>query len=371
MPKIARTALFVLLLATTAGCSGSSETSDQADPRPAQLALTDIADPAIDGVIENNLLLDQVCARNFGAAALSGDVTVGLVADEASIEEEVDVHAAHQALLAATRCFDTNTSVLESAQGDAADQITAMVSQGVDIVVTVGQDFEAATAAAAANADDVKFLGVGQSNADGLGNYVTLAFEENQVGFLAGSAAALASETGTVAIVAGPDTEASQTDTVAGFVAGAQSVSPTTRVLEIHTGDQADSSNGTHQATEAAMAGADVVFVADGDTAAEAIVEAATLGAQVIGNNRDQYHSAFDGGAGVDSGQLITSILKRVDLGVFTVVAAMAAGEVEGGQLTLNVANGGIAYAPFHEADVSAEQATRLEEARLELATGQ
>ena len=46
----------------------------------------------------------------------------------------------------------------------------------------------------------------------------------------------------------------------------------------------------------------------------------------------------------------------------------MTSGGIQGGSLVLDAANGGVTYAPFHEADVPAEVAEAIEALRLELA---
>ncbi len=93
-------------------------------------------------------------------------------------------------------------------------------------------------------------------------------------------------------------------------------------------------------------------------------------GASVIGVDQDEYFTTFAGGAEPYSEHLVTSAIKRVDLGVFLTLASMSAGEVEGGNFLLDAANGGVTYAPFHQADVPAEVATRLEQLRVDLASG-
>ncbi len=62
--------------------------------------------------------------------------------------------------------------------------------------------------------------------------------------------------------------------------------------------------------------------------------------------------------------------MKRVDLGVFTEIVAILDGSFEGGIFGLTAANGGITYAPFHDADIPDDVAAKLEETRKGLADG-
>ena len=59
-----------------------------------------------------------------------------------------------------------------------------------------------------------------------------------------------------------------------------------------------------------------------------------------------------------------------MDLGVFTKIAEAIEEEFEPGVFTLDAANDGITYAPFHDADIPDDVATRLEEIRQGLADG-
>ena len=49
---------------------------------------------------------------------------------------------------------------------------------------------------------------------------------------------------------------------------------------------------------------------------------------------------------------LATSAIKRVDYGVFAQILQALKDEFEGGIFTLTAENGGITYAPFHDADI-------------------
>ena len=55
---------------------------------------------------------------------------------------------------------------------------------------------------------------------------------------------------------------------------------------------------------------------------------------------------------------------------MFTQIVAALKGEFTGGIFGLTAANGGITYAPFHDADIPDEVAAKLEETRLGLADG-
>ena len=89
-----------------------------------------------------------------------------------------------------------------------------------------------------------------------------------------------------------------------------------------------------------------------------------------IGVDQDEYFSTFDEGAAPGSEYLATSAMKRVDLGVFLQILDAINGEFAGGIFGLTAENGGITYAPFHDADIPDDAAAAVEEARAGLADG-
>ncbi|MEM7325014.1 MAG: BMP family ABC transporter substrate-binding protein [Actinomycetota bacterium] len=364
-------AAFLLFLTACGGGETTPEAVSAEDVPPLRLALADILSVAEESAAAMESL-DELCQRAFPAGPIRTDITVGLVADVASIDDGTFNQAAFEGMEAAGRCFGVDTTFLESAGDDAEVQINSMTERDVDIVITVGFQFEAATQAAVIDRPDLRFIGVDQNNPTEAANYVAMSFQDHQVGFLAGTAAALLSETGTVAVIAGPDTIPPVVAIADGFEAGVRNTAPETEVLRRHLSGFNDGGEGATTADEVIQQGADVVFGAAGEAGAAAIHAAAAKGASVIGVDQDEYFTTFLGGGDPNADALVTSAIKRVDLGVFLTVAAMVAGDLEvGGSILMDAANGGVTYAPFHEADVPASVATKLEAVRAALASGE
>jgi len=113
-----------------------------------------------------------------------------------------------------------------------------------------------------------------------------------------------------------------------------------------------------------------VIFGAGGKTGSGAVQEATAQGKWGIGVDQDEYFTTFSGGTAPGAEFLATSAVKRVDLGVFANLIAAIGGTFKGGIYSLTAENGGITYAPFHDADIPAEVAAKLEEVRKGLADG-
>jgi len=71
----------------------------------------------------------------------------------------------------------------------------------------------------------------------------------------------------------------------------------------------------------------------------------------VVGVDKDEYYTTFGSGSTPGADKLITSALKRVDAGVSLAVSNYFAGTGTGSNVLLDASNGGVGFAPAHEAD--------------------
>jgi basic membrane lipoprotein Med (substrate-binding protein (PBP1-ABC) superfamily) len=168
--------------------------------------------------------------------------------------------------------------------------------------------------------------------------------------------AALMTKTGTVGGVYGP-TEPPILKFRNGFEQGARYINPDIKAVGIYIDDYVAPDRGAVAAEQLMGEGADVIFGAGGPTGSGGIVRAAQEGALVIGVDLDQYNTDFGGGETPGAENLITSAIKRVDNGVYDMIAAAASGEgfPADSVYMMEVANDGIDFAPPHDADVPDE----------------
>ena len=110
---------------------------------------------------------------------------------------------------------------------DRAELLSNLAEQGFNPVIAVGFAYDEVIGEVAPDFPDTTFAQVDGSNCDGAkGDNVTgLLFAEHEGSFLAGVAAALKSETGTIGFVGGVDTELIQ-KFQAGYEAGAEAAKP-------------------------------------------------------------------------------------------------------------------------------------------------
>jgi len=321
---------------------------------------------------DSQVSLDDLCqeAKDAGVTAPDG-FTVRLVTDIGKVDDRTFNQYAYEGMQAAEECFGFETSFIETAsEADYAQNIATALDGGPDAVITVGFLLATDTLAAAEANPDTNFIGVDQFQAEFPTNYTGILFNEDEGGYLAGVLAAQLSESGVIGVVGGRQDVPPVVKLVNGYEAGAKSINPDIRVLKIYNESFTAPDQGASQAQQFIGEGADVIFGAGGKTGSGGVAAATAQGVWGIGVDQDEYFSTFNGGDAPGADKLASSAVKRVDLGVFTQILAAIKGEFAGGIFGLTAANGGITYAPFHDADIPDDVAAKLEEVRTGLADG-
>ena len=219
-----------------------------------------------------------------------------------------------------------------------AELLSQLAEQGFNPVIAVGFAYDEVIATVAADFPDTTFAQVDGSNAvfDGTSkgpNHTGLLFAEEQGSFLAGVAAALKSQTGTIGFVGGVEIGLIQ-KFEAGYVAGATAVNPDIVVDVQYISPAGDFSGFGDPARGKILAqgmydgGADIVYHAAGGSGLGVFQAASESGTLAIGVDSDQYETIGDPAL---QEVIMTSMLKRVDVAVSEFISAFIDGTVEGG----------------------------------------
>lgn len=259
-------------------------------------------------------------------------------------------------------------STPEAADGsDRPDRIKQVAEGGPALTVGVGflwqTDIEK-TAKAYPDQDFALIDGVAVDNNDTpddtsddkpLPNVRNIVFAANEASFLVGVAAACASTSGQVGFIGGVEIPLIQSFQ-AGFEAGVKYVNPDA-TIEIKYLTQPpdftgfnDSTKGKSTAAAMYASGIDVIYHAAGGSGKglfEAAVEAGDPGSVwAIGVDSDQYLSAD----ATQQPYILTSALKRVDVGTYEAIAAELDGTLEPETLSYDLKSGGVGYSASNEA---------------------
>ena len=299
-------------------------------------------------------------------------IKVGLVTDVGSINDKNFNQASYEGVQQAEKDLGAEIKYLEPKDAKEYSQlIDQFVSAKYDVIVTVGFALGDATVAAATANPNVKFIGVDQFQGTTLPNLAGLIFEEDKAGYLAGALAAGISKSHNIGAVLGTDTVPPVWRYGEGYKVGAKAMDATTTVQVTYHSDVDisktfnDPAWGKTTALSMIDKGADVVFGAGGNTGNGALYAAAERkdkGILGIGVDVDQYNTVPE-----SQPIIVSSAEKKLTQGVFTLLKAVQAGTLKGGNNT-----GEVGLAPFHDvaAKVPADLQAKLIKMTADLASG-
>ncbi len=324
-----------------------------------------------------------------GSDAGGADYKACMVSDAGGWDDKSFNESSYNGLMTAVEKLGIEHNTAESTtDSDFAPNINNMVTEGCDLIITVGFLLAPATGAAAqANPDtDFAIVDSGPQDADGnpieLENVKPLEFDTAQAAFLAGYLAAGMTETGKVATYGGVNIP-TVTIFMDGYVDGVAHYNEThgtaVEVLGWNKDTQEgsivgtfeDQSKGKAVSDEFYNAGADIVMPVAGP------VGAGTLASAKEGEDRTVIWVDADGyetNASDPEAQsvILTSVMKEMSVGVEDVITGAAGGEFDGTPYVGTLENGGVGLAPFHdfEDDVPAELSEELETLKQEIIDG-
>jgi basic membrane protein A and related proteins len=195
-----------------------------------------------------------------------------------------------------------------------------------------------------------------------LPNVQSIVFKEHEGSFLVGMMAALASKTGKVGFVGGMDIPLIR-KFQCGFEQGAKFANPKVELSANMTGTTPaawrDPARGAELAKAQFAKGVDVVFAAAGGTGTGVYQAAKDAGKLAIGVDSNQNH--------LHPGTMLTSMVKRVDVAVYS-----AFKDVKPGVVSLGLKEGGVDYAmDEHNAKlVTADMKAKVDAAKADIISG-
>ena len=287
-------------------------------------------------------------AAELGGSGEAPDGTgkkVGLVFDIGGKDDKSFNESAYNGLEAAAESMGVEVKELEpNADGsNREDLLRELADDGYGLVIGVGFNFFDPLTAVAADYPDTDFAIIDSVvEAD---NVASITFAEEQGSYLVGAIAAQSTQSDTIGFVGGVETDLIK-KFQAGFEAGVAEVNKDATVEVKYLtpdGDFSgfnDSAKGQTVASGLYDAGADVIFHAAGGSGAGVFKAATTADRLAIGVDSDQYFQVDE----AEQKCMLSSMLKRVDVGVYDTVGTWVSGDFEGGVQVFDLANGGIDY---------------------------
>ncbi len=312
------------------------------------------------------------CGGDDDAASSGADddaIKVGLLTDKGQLNDRGFNELAYNGLKRAERELGVQGRVLQAATAaDYVPNMASLVRQDYDLIIGVGFAQGDAVAKAASRFPDTKFeiIDVDQSGLAGKPeNVVGLLFKEEQVGYLAGYAAALAEKRRPGADIVssvGGMKEPPVDRFIAGYQAGAKAALPGVKVLNGYSQDWDDVAKCKELALTQIEQGSRVVFQVAGGCGLGALDAAREKGAWGIGVDADQ---SFLGP------HVLTSALKRVDEAVFSTIESVQDGSWKGGRnLVFGLSEDGVGLGTFSPR-VPQEDRAAIDEVAKKIAAGE
>ncbi|WP_173012442.1 BMP family ABC transporter substrate-binding protein [Niveispirillum sp. SYP-B3756] len=252
-----------------------------------------------------------------------------------------------------------------SSPADYVPRMEAAVQAGCSDIVVIGFRFAEDLATVAPRHPSVHF-----SIIDGVvegTNVASILFAENEGAYLAGVAAALASQTGHLGFIGGMPVPVIRRFQ-AGFTQGVRDTRPDARVSVAMLSDSpkgfADPFAGSEAARDLLASGVDVVFPAAGASGLGALDAMSAAGRLGIGVDSNQDY--------LYPGHILTSMVKRLDRAVKTIFETGAAGGFRPGLTRLGLREGGVdvTITPYNRTLWTADVEAAVKKAREDILAG-
>ena len=289
------------------------------------MKLKKIATIAMAGIMTASFLTG--CGSNTESTNNGSDkVTVAMVSDVAGINDQSYNQSAWEGLERAKKELGIEIKYLESKQdSDYATNVETLADEEVDLIIGVGSKLSDTIKEAAKNYPDQKFAIIDETYDEIPSNVKSVLFESEQASYLVGLIAGKMSETKNVGFIGGLDIPVINTFKY-GYMAGVKAADANCEIQAQYANSFNDQAKGKAITNQMISKGADVVFTAAGDVGTgsmEAIKEANKYG---IGVDRDQSDLAPQ--------NILTSAIKRVDVGMYETVKELVEGKFQGGTST-------------------------------------
>ncbi|MEQ4715162.1 BMP family ABC transporter substrate-binding protein [Nonomuraea sp. B19D2] len=285
-------------------------------------------------------------APSAGASseAPKGALKVGLAFDVGGRGDKSFNDAAYAGLEKAKTDLGADIKELSPAAdgSNRGDLLRQLADAGYNPIIGVGFAYGDDIKKTAAEYPDIQFAVV--DSASNGPNVTGLLFAEEQGSYLAGVAAASKTKADHVGFVGGVENDLIK-KFQAGFVAGAKSVKPDIKVDIKYLSPDGDfkgfkdPASGKVAAEKMYQDGADIVYHASGDSGLGVFQAAAAAKKKAIGVDSDQRQTVKEADL---QPVIMTSMLKRVDVGVFEFIKAFQGGAKGGSNVTYDLKVDGV-----------------------------
>ena len=248
---------------------------------------------------------------------------IAMVTDVAGVNDQSFNQSAWEGLQKAEKELGVEVSYRESNQeSDYMTNIESLVDEDTDLIVGVGMKLASAVEESAKLYPEQKFVIVEEDLGVEFKNVQSVLFNAQEAAYLVGLVAGKTTKTNDIGFIGGMRIPVIETFQY-GFMAGVKAANKDANIQVQYANSFTDQAKGKAIANQMYGNGADIIFTAGGDVGTGAIEAAKEKGKYAIGVDRDQNYLAPD--------NVITSAIKRVDVGIYETVKSLVEGSFEGG----------------------------------------
>ncbi len=312
-------------------------------------------------------------AESMAPSAEAVDYMVCMVSDTGGFDDASFNQSGLDGLQrAADELGITEEHLQSDAQEDYDRNINQCISDGADMIITVGFLLGEATQTAAEANPDIRFAIVDFAYDPAIPNVEGLVYSTAEAAMLAGYASASWSKTGIMGTFGGINIGPGVTDFMDGFIAGMnywnEQKGGSVRMLGGRDPNDAQSGTftGNFESTDDAknitvgmlQEGADVILPVGGPIGGGTFAAIEELGTDAVGLGVD---ADWCETAPTTCNLTLVSIMKRIDNSVFDAVQRAVDGEDPQAVFVSTLENGGVGLSPFHDYDGEISQETKDE----------
>jgi basic membrane protein A and related proteins len=276
-----------------------------------------------------------------GAPPAAKTFKAGVVFDVGGVDDKSFNEGAYRGLMKAKTDMGIEVSQYQPSQpADRKTGLRQLAAKEFDLIIGVGFIFSDEIITMAKDFPNLKFACidmVDKPDSEIPPNLAAIKFKEEQGSFLVGALAGLMTKTKKLGFVGGMNVPLIH-KFEAGYRAGIKHVAPDVEVIVNYAGEtpQAfqDPETGKNRATEQYKSGVDIIFHAAGKTGLGVFQAAKEEKKLAVGVDADQWQEA--------PGHVLTSMIKGVEPGVYSVIKAVKEGQFKSGKQVLGLAENGV-----------------------------
>lgn len=320
------------------------------------------------------VLVLAACGGTKESSASSGgkdNIKIAMITSDGGLGDRSYNDSGYEGLKKAEEELGAEIKVVEPQDVSEGEKyLTELAQAGFNLVITLDLGHEKVLKDIAPQFPDTQFA-IFNTVVEG-DNITSVLFHEQEASFIAGALAALVTQDQgvndvnpekVIGFIGGIDSPGINKFLV-GYEEGAKYIDPETKVLVGYSNSFSDPSKGKEIALSQMEQGADIVYQVAGATGEGVIDAAKTKNVFAIGVDSDQDYIA--------EGNVLTSVMKRVDVAVFDLIEAGQAGKYES-TIELGLAERGVQLSEMKYTKdlINPDHLTKIEEITEKINSGE